>query len=214
MNVALFGPPGSGKGTQARDVSAALGVPHVATGDIFRRHLKEGTELGRLARSYMDLGQLVPDSVTCDLVASRLSEADAAGGVLLDGFPRSVPQARWLTGWLRERGTRIHHVINLQVPDAVIIERLSGRRVCLGCGATYHVVYAPPPEGGCATCGGAVVQRKDDREEVVLERLEVYARETAPVLDVLREGATVHDIVGTGAVEDIRARIFAALSLG
>jgi adenylate kinase len=214
MNVLLFGPPGSGKGTQARGLADALAVPHVATGDIFRRHLKEGTGLGRLARSYMDRGELVPDSVTCDLVASRLSEGDARAGVLLDGFPRSVPQALWLLGWLGERDARIDHVLNLQVVDGVIVQRLSGRRACVACGATYHVVSAPPaPDGACTRCGAEVVQRADDREAVVQARLETYARETAPVLEVLRADSVVTDIEGAGAVDEIRTRIFAALAL-
>lgn len=215
MNALLFGPPGSGKGTQAKDLAGALGVPHVATGDIFRRHLKEGTELGNLARSYMDRGALVPDSVTCELVASRLVEPDAAGGVLFDGFPRSVPQADWLVDWLRAHGRSIGAVMNLIVPDAALVERISGRRSCPSCGATYHVVYAPSPGGGrCGSCDGELVQRADDREDVVLQRLSTYHRETEPVLGVLRTtAATVHDIDGVGAVEAVRGRIFAALGL-
>ena len=215
MNVLLFGPPGSGKGTQARDVAGALSIPHVATGDIFRKHLREGTELGKLARSYMDRGELVPDSVTCDLVASRLSEPDAAGGVLLDGFPRSVPQAEWLLGWLRSNLPGEVVVLNLMVPDSLLVERISGRRTCLKCGATYHVTSNPPPASGCGQCGNAeVVQRKDDSEEVVVARLATYARETAPVLGVLRGAAVVHDIDGVGPIDGIRARIFGALRLG
>lgn len=214
MIAMLFGPPGSGKGTQARDLAGALGVPHVATGDIFRKHLKEGTDLGKLARSYMDRGELVPDQVTCDLVAARLSEADAADGVLLDGFPRSVFQARWLVGWLGERGKDIGAVVNLVVPDAAVVERISGRRSCLSCGATFHVVYAPAPGGKCERCGADVVQRADDKEDVVLSRLATYQRETAPVLGVLREtGVPVKDVDGIGGVEEIKGRIFRALSL-
>lgn len=215
MIAMLFGPPGSGKGTQAKDLAAALSVPHVATGDIFRKHLKEGTDLGKLARSYMDRGELVPDQVTCDLVASRLSESDAARGVLLDGFPRSVFQARWLVGWLRERGGKVDAVVNLVVPDAVVVERISGRRSCLSCGATYHAVYAPAPGGKCAACGADVVQRADDKEDVVTARLQTYHRETAPVLGVLREtGVPVHDVDGVGGVDEIKGRIFRALDLG
>lgn len=214
MNVILFGPPGSGKGTQAKDVSGALGIPHVATGDIFRRHLREGTDLGKLARSFMDRGELVPDSVTCDLVASRLVEPDARDGVLLDGFPRSVPQAEWLVRWFGEHGRRFDAILNLVVSDELVVERISGRRTCLKCGATYHVVYAPPPPAGCAHCAeGEVVQRKDDGEEVVRARLETYHRETAPVLHVLRRAGVVHDIDAVGAIDVIRARLFAALGL-
>ncbi len=215
MIAMLFGPPGSGKGTQAKEVAARLAVPHVATGDIFRKHLKSNTELGQLARSYMDKGQLVPDSVTCDLVASRLVEDDAVSGVLLDGFPRSVPQAEWLLGWLSARGKAIGAVVNLLVPDAMLIERIAGRRSCLGCGATFHVTANPPaPDGTCTACGAEVVQRADDREEVVRARLETYARETAPVLGALAGHAPVHDVDGTGSIEDVQTRIFAALALG
>jgi adenylate kinase len=211
----LFGPPGSGKGTQAKELALRLSVPHVATGDIFRKHLKGNTELGQLARSYMDKGQLVPDSVTCDLVASRLVESDAAAGVLLDGFPRSVPQAAWLVGWLQERGLAVGAVVNLIVPDAELVARIAGRRSCLACGATYHVTASPPgADGRCSSCGGEVVQRADDREDVVQARLETYARETAPVLGVLRRAGAVHDIEGTGAIADVQGRIFAALALG
>jgi adenylate kinase len=213
VNVLLFGPPGSGKGTQAKDLSDALRIPHVATGDIFRKHLKEGTELGRLAKSFMDRGELVPDSVTCDLVATRLQEGDARDGVLLDGFPRSVPQAEWLVRWFGEHGRRFDAVLNLQIVDAVVIERISGRRTCLGCGATYHVVYNPPPAPGCARCGAEVVQRKDDAEDVVRARLETYHRETAPVLGVLRRAGPVNDIDGVGEIDVVRGRLRAALGL-
>lgn len=212
MNVLLFGPPGSGKGTQATELAARLGIPHVATGDIFRKHLKEGTDLGKLARSYMDKGQLVPDSVTCDLVASRLAEGDAAEGVLLDGFPRSLAQAEWLIGWWKERGQGVGRVLNLLVPDQAILERLGGRRTCMSCGATYHVRSAPPgPDGRCSRCGGEVVQRKDDSEATIRERLDVYHAQTAAVLPVLRAAGPVSDIDGVGGIDEVRARINAAL---
>lgn len=210
MNVLLFGPPGSGKGTQARDLSEALRVPHVATGDIFRANLREGTALGQLARSYMDRGELVPDSVTCDMVAGRLEEPDARGGVLFDGFPRSVPQADWLLGWLGKRGRAINAVINLLVPEPSIISRISGRRTCGACGVPFEAGASD----ACPRCGGSGVQRADDREDVVRSRLETYARETAPVLLVLRGAAPVHDIDGLGSVAEIKGRIFRVLSLG
>jgi adenylate kinase len=213
MNVLLFGPPGSGKGTQAKDLAAALGIPHVATGDIFRRHLKEGTELGLRAKSFMQGGGLVPDSFTCEIVESRLLEPDTAGGALLDGFPRTAVQAEWLLDWLAARGKRVDAVINLVVPDQVIIDRVSGRRACPSCGATYHVSFAPAPGGVCSRCGAAVVQREDDKEFVVVRRLETYARETVPVLPVLRPRTKIHDIAGTGEVSEIRSRIFSALGL-
>ncbi len=210
MNLVLFGPPGSGKGTQAVRLASELGVPQVATGDIFRRHLKEGTPLGQLARGFMDAGQLVPDEVTCDMVAARLAEPDCAPGVLFDGFPRSVSQARWLLGWWDARSARLDRVVSLVVADSVIVERLSGRRSCLGCGATYHVVYQPPgPQ--CSRCGGEVVQRSDDRAEVVAARLETYHRDTAPVLAVLAARSPVSEVEGVGEIDSVYARIRAAI---
>ena len=214
METLLFGPPGSGKGTQAADLAKRLAIPHVATGDIFRKHLREGTDLGKLARTFMDAGNLVPDSVTCDLVASRLAEPDAVGGVLFDGFPRSVAQADWLTAWLAANRRPIRAVVSLLVPDQAIIDRLSGRRTCTNCGATYHVVSAPPGEGNrCLKCGNAVEQRKDDQEATIRNRLETYARETAPVLGVLRRAASVHEVDGVGPITLVQSRIQAALGL-
>ncbi len=213
MNVLLFGPPGSGKGTQAKDLAVRLGVPHVATGDIFRRHLREGTDLGKLARSFMDQGGLVPDSVTCNLVADRLMEADAQGGVLFDGFPRSVAQTEWLLAWLRGHGRAIDAVLSLEVPETAILERITGRRTCSVCSATYHLTYNPPGPT-CRKCGSSeVVQRKDDRADVVQKRLDEYNAQTAAVLPVLRANAKVHDLDGTGDIDVVKARIFAALSL-
>ncbi|MSQ02008.1 MAG: nucleoside monophosphate kinase [Myxococcales bacterium] len=214
MFVLLFGPPGSGKGTQAVALAARLCVPHVATGDIFRRHLREGTELGRRVRGYMDRGQLVPDLVTCDLVGIRLAEPDAAGGVLFDGFPRSVPQLYWLIGHLGAGGRTVAAVLNLQVPDDAILTRVTGRRTCTNCGATYHVFSAPPrADGSCARCGAAVVQRKDDSDEVVRDRLVAYSTQTYPCLSELRDRLPVHDISGEGEIGEVQRRIFAALAL-
>lgn len=213
MIAVLFGPPGSGKGTQAVALAARLGVPHVATGDIFRKHLAGNTDLGRLARSYMDAGKLVPDEVTCKLVASRLSEPDAQGGVLFDGFPRSVAQAEWLLGFLAERAQPLAMSVNLRVPDAAIVARLGGRRTCTSCGATYHVVHAPPgPGSACTRCGAAVVRRPDDEDEVILRRLQTYRDETAPVLGILRAGAPVHDVDGTGDIDEVAERISRAVA--
>ncbi len=214
MFVLLFGPPGSGKGTQASALAERLGVPHVATGDIFRKHLREGTALGQLARSYMDRGQLVPDLVTCDLVASRLGENDAAGGVLFDGFPRSVPQLYWVLGHLGATGRSLAHVVNLQVDDRLILGRITGRRTCTNCGATYHVDSAPPDaDGNCTRCGKPVVQRKDDTEEVVRDRLVAYAAQTFPCLEQLVGRVPVHNVDGVGSIEEVRVRIFSALGL-
>lgn len=214
MFVLLFGPPGSGKGTQASALAARLGVPHVATGDIFRKHLRGGTELGRLAQGFMDRGQLVPDLVTCDLVASRLGEPDAAGGVLFDGFPRSVPQLYWLVGHLGATGRSLGAVVNLRVPDEAIIGRITGRRTCTNCGATYHVVSAPPADGGrCLRCGAEVVQRRDDTEAVVQDRLAAYAAQTFPCLEQLAGRVPIHEVDGNGGIDQVRDRIFAAMAL-
>jgi adenylate kinase len=213
MDVILFGPPGAGKGTQASAISSLLGIPHISTGDIFRRHLKEGTELGQLARTYMDKGQLVPDQVVCDIVASRLIEDDARGGALLDGFPRTVPQAEMLYSWLENQGREVGAVVNLSVPDQLLIARLGGRRTCLGCGGSYHVVHNPPGPGGtCTKCGAEVVQRKDDHEETIRARLQTYARDTAPVLGWVGPRTVVHTIDGAKSIGDIQSAIRDALA--
>jgi len=212
MDVILFGPPGAGKGTQAAAICEVLSIPHVSTGDIFRKHLKEGTDLGELAKSYMNKGQLVPDSVVCDIVASRLIEADCARGALLDGFPRTVVQAEMLSSWLDTQGRSVGAVINLEVDDKVLVSRLSGRRTCMNCGATYHVTNNPTAEAGtCDRCGGDVVQRKDDSEETVRARLETYARDTAPVLAWLKPRAKVHTIDGAQPIDQVQAEILGAI---
>jgi adenylate kinase len=212
VDVILFGPPGAGKGTQATAICEALHIPHVSTGDIFRAHLKQGTALGQTARSYMDRGQLVPDAVVCDITTSRLAEADAEGGALLDGFPRTVGQAELLAAWLDQHGRRIDVVISLEVPSEVLVARLSGRRTCLSCGATYHVQHNPPArEGVCDRCGGEVVQRSDDREETVRARLQTYVRDTAPVLDWLASRGAVHRVDGDQPIDTVRSTILAAL---
>lgn len=213
MDVILFGPPGAGKGTQAAAVCEKLSIPHISTGDIFRKHLKEGTELGLLAKSYINQGQLVPDSVVCDIVASRLVEKDCADGALLDGFPRTVAQAEMLGQWLDENGRTVAAVINLEVEQSVLVARLSGRRTCLNCGATYHVSHNPPAQAGeCDRCGGEVVQRKDDTEETVRARLETYTRDTAPVLEWLKPRIDVLTIDGSQPIETVRNKILEAIS--
>jgi adenylate kinase len=214
MDVILFGPPGAGKGTQATAICTALSIPHISTGDIFRKHLKEGTELGQLARSYMDQGQLVPDQVVCDIVASRLIEDDCAGGALLDGFPRTVPQAEMLSTWLESQGRSVGAVVNLFVADHILVERLSGRRTCLSCGATYHLHNNPPStQDVCDRCNGEVVQRKDDNEHTVQARLQTYARDTAPVLAWLKPRSTVHSVDGAQPIDQVQGDILNALQV-
>ena len=208
MDVILFGPPGAGKGTQATAAAGFLGVTHVSTGDIFRKHLKEGTPLGMLAKSFMDEGGLVPDEVVVDIVGSRLDEDDARGGVLFDGFPRTVVQAGLLVERLASSGRRVDLVINLAVDDGVIVTRLSGRRTCLSCGATYHAVNNPPSVSGrCDRCGGEVVQRPDDSEETVASRLETYHAQTAPVLEWFRGRSPVMDIDADRGILEVEKAI-------
>jgi adenylate kinase len=209
----LFGPPGAGKGTQAAFLCDELGVPQVATGDIFRKHLKEGTPLGQLARSFMDKGQLVPDEVVWDLVENRLSEADCAGGVLLDGFPRSVKQAELLVDWAQRVGRHVDSVVALEVEDSHLLARLTGRRTCMNCGGTYHVKYNPTAQDGvCDRCGGEVVQRSDDTAETVRKRLDTYHDQTAPVLDYFGDLGLVKRIDGVGEIRVITERLRLAIA--
>ncbi len=212
MNVILFGPPGAGKGTQAGRISELMGLPHVSTGDIFRYHLGQGTELGKLAKGYMDRGELVPDEVVFQLVADRLSQPDAEAGLLFDGFPRTVTQANLLQRWSQERGRKIGTVINLAIPNEELVGRLTGRRVCSQCKANYHVTFNPPRRSGvCDVCGGEVIQRKDDNEETVRNRLVVYNEQTAPVLAWFREHAAVIDIDASRSISEVGAAIGQAL---
>ena len=212
MDIILFGPPGAGKGTQATAASEAAGVPHVSTGDIFRFHLKSGTELGQKVKAYMSSGQLVPDGLVVEVVASRLEQEDASRGALFDGFPRTVDQARLLRQWLQEHGRDIGVVVNLVVPDAVVASRLSGRRSCLSCGATYHIEHRPPGEGGaCTRCGTVVVQRDDDRPETVENRISTYHAQTAPVLAWARDLVPVVDIEADRPIDEVREAVLAAL---
>lgn len=214
MDVILFGPPGAGKGTQASAISEKLGVPHVSTGDIFRHHLRNGTELGQLAKSYMDRGALVPDEVVVNIVASRLADDDAQGGVLLDGFPRTVNQARLLVEWLGEHGREVGRIINLVVDDTVVIGRLAGRRSCPGCGASFHTQFNPPhPDGSCTACGTAVIQRDDDREDTVRKRVATYHEQTAPVIAWARDrGLPVVDVDADRAIDSVRESVLGALN--
>lgn len=207
MRLVLVGPPGAGKGTQAEFIAAHFAVPKISTGDIFRDNVARGTELGRQARQYMDAGQLVPDQVTINMVRGRLAEPDAADGFLLDGFPRTVPQAVALDKMIADLGASLDVVLELVVDDDEVIRRLSGRRTCRGCGKVWHVEFDPPSqEGVCDRCGGELYQRDDDRAETVAERLRVYARDTAPLVDYYGAQGKLVGIDATGPVEDVTVR--------
>lgn len=188
MKLLIMGRPGAGKGTQAVNIREYYNIPHISTGDIFRANLKEKTKLGLLAKEYMDKGQLVPDSLTIDLVKDRLSQADCQNGFLLDGFPRNLEQAHALDSFLKEKGETLDAVLDIDVKPEILIDRIVGRRVCKNCGATYHVKNNPPKvEGICDKCGSELVQRADDTYETAKSRLEVYDKQTAPLLDYYRD---------------------------
>lgn len=211
MRLVLLGPPGAGKGTQAERIARATGALHVATGDMFRQAVREATPLGLLAKGYMDRGELVPDDVTIGLVRERLSRADKAEGFVLDGFPRTRPQAEALERLLAELGLPLTAVLELAVPDDEIVRRLSGRRVCERCGRNYHVDFDPPRSPGvCDTCGGRLVQRDDDREETVRRRLAVYRRETLPLRDFYEERALLRSVPGVGRPDEVTRALMAA----
>ena len=179
MKIIMLGAPGAGKGTQAKKIAEKYHIPHISTGDIFRANIKNGTELGMKAKSYMDQGQLVPDDVTIGMLLDRISQEDCAEGYVLDGFPRTIPQAESLTKALEERGESMDYAINVDVPDQAIVTRMAGRRACLACGATYHIVYnAPKKENVCDVCGEGLVLRDDDKPETVQKRLTVYHDQT------------------------------------
>lgn len=179
MRLIMLGAPGAGKGTQAAKVAESLHIPHISTGDIFRANIKNGTELGKKAKAFMDAGKLVPDELTCDLVADRLAQSDCSEGFILDGFPRTIPQAEALEEVLTKLGTKIDYAVNIDVPDEAIVSRMSGRRACVGCGATYHIVYNPPrTENVCDVCGQTLILRDDDKPETVQTRLKVYHDQT------------------------------------
>jgi adenylate kinase len=210
--LVLVGPPGAGKGTQAEFIAANLAVPKISTGDIFRANVTAGTPLGVEARRYMDGGQLVPDQVTINMVRDRLAEGDAGDGFLLDGFPRTVPQASALDKLLADFGVGLDLVLELVVDDDEVVRRLSGRRTCRGCGKIWHIVFdAPEVEGLCDRCGGVLYQRDDDKAETVSERLRVYARDTSPLGDFYGAQGKLVGIDATGPVEDVTVRATDAL---
>jgi adenylate kinase len=211
MKIIMLGAPGAGKGTHAGKISEKYGIPHISTGDIFRENIKNGTELGKKAKSYMDAGDLVPDELTCDLVVDRIHQDDAKNGYILDGFPRTIPQAEALTKALEETGEKVDFAIEVDLSDQAIIDRMSGRRVC-SCGATYHIVNIPPKkEGICDKCGKELVIRKDDEPETVKKRLEVYHAQTAPLIEYYKKQGIHHAIDGSTGLEQGFADICAVL---
>ncbi|HDD53243.1 MAG: adenylate kinase [Aquificota bacterium] len=204
MNIIMLGPPGAGKGTQAKMLVERLGIPQISTGDMLREAVKEGTELGKKAKEFMDAGKLVPDEVVIGIVKERLAQPDCEKGFILDGFPRTIPQAEALDKVLEELGKKIDYVINVAVPNEELITRLTGRRTCRQCGAMYHVVFNPPKEEGkCDKCGGELYQRDDDKEETIRQRLEVYEAQTAPLIDYYGKKGVLYNIDGTGSIEEI-----------
>lgn len=204
MNIIMLGAPGAGKGTQAIQLADKYQIPHISTGDIFRANIKQGTELGKKAKTYMDQGLLVPDELVCELVVDRLQKDDCTKGFILDGFPRTIPQAEALTEALDKVGSKIEYAINVDVPDENIVERMSGRRACVGCGATYHVVNAPTKvDGVCDKCGEAITLRDDDKPETVQKRLEVYHEQTQPLIDFYDEKGVVKTIDGTQPMDQV-----------
>ena len=198
MKIIMLGAPGAGKGTQAKKIAEKYHIPHISTGDIFRANIKNGTELGMKAKSYMDQGQLVPDDVTIGMLLDRISQEDCAEGYVLDGFPRTIPQAESLTKALEERGESMDYAINVDVPDQAIVTRMAGRRACLACGATYHIVYnAPKKENVCDVCGEGLVLRDDDKPETVQKRLTVYHDQTKPRIDYYGKAGILVTVDGT-----------------
>ena len=199
-----MGLPGAGKGTQAKKIAEKYGIPHISTGDIFRANIKNGTELGKKAKTYMDQGLLVPDELTVDLVIDRVAKEDCKNGYILDGFPRTIPQAESLDVALSKMGEKIDYAINVEVPDENIVKRMSGRRACLGCGATYHVEFnAPKTEGVCDACGEKLVLRDDDKPETVKRRLEVYHEQTQPLIDYYKKQDILRTVNGVQPMEDV-----------
>ncbi|WP_342388330.1 adenylate kinase [Salinicoccus bachuensis] len=204
MNIILMGLPGAGKGTQASKIIKKYPIPHISTGDMFRLAIKNGTELGKEAKSYMDKGELVPDEVTIGIVKERLSQSDAKDGFLLDGFPRTVEQAEALNGIMKELGTKIDRTIYVEVAEEELMNRLTGRRICEVCGTTYHLVFNPPKqEGVCDLDGGKLYQREDDNPETVANRLEVNLQQTAPMLDFYEDQGVLVKVDGSRDIDEV-----------
>lgn len=204
MKIIMLGAPGAGKGTQAKKIAVKYDIPHISTGDIFRANIKEGTELGKKAKTYMDQGLLVPDELVVDLVVDRLQQDDCKKGYVLDGFPRTIPQAESLDAALAKLGEKMDYAIDVNVPDENIVNRMGGRRACVGCGATYHIVYNPTKtEGICDTCGEALILRDDDKPETVQKRLDVYHQQTQPLIDYYKKADILKTVDGTVDMEDV-----------
>ncbi|MDY6104604.1 MAG: adenylate kinase [Acetatifactor sp.] len=204
MKIIMLGAPGAGKGTQAKMIAAKYQIPHISTGDIFRANIKNGTELGMEAKKYMDQGQLVPDELTVKILLDRVAQPDCSEGYVLDGFPRTIPQAEVLDNALNKLGDSIDFAIDVDVPDENIVRRMSGRRACLSCGATYHIEHIPPKqEGVCDTCGQPLVLRDDDKPETVLKRLKVYHEQTQPLIDFYTKKGVLRSVDGTVDMNDV-----------
>ncbi len=204
MKIIMLGAPGAGKGTQAKKIAAQYNIPHISTGDIFRANIKNGTELGQKAKTYMDQGLLVPDELVVDLVVDRVNQEDAKNGYVLDGFPRTIPQAEALDKALAELGQKVDYAIDVDVPDEKIVHRMGGRRACIGCGATYHLEYAPTKtEGVCDVCGKELILRDDDKPETVLKRLGVYHEQTQPLIDYYTNAGILRTVDGTIDINDV-----------
>lgn len=211
--IVLLGPPGAGKGTQAKAICEVLGIPHVSSGDIFREHLSKQTELGKLADGYIKCGQLVPDDVTIRMIGDRLKDPDCANGALLDGFPRTIPQAQALDDLLVKMGANVNPVISLEVPAEVLVERLSGRWTCPTCGRVYHEKHNPPRQAGiCDVDGTPLIQRPDDQVETVRQRIEVYRAQTEPLLDYYRQKDVLVHVDGTQSIEAVKQEILSVLT--
>lgn len=214
MRLILLGAPGAGKGTQAVTLAEKLSVPHISTGDIFRANIKGKTPLGVLAKEYIDKGALVPDEVTVGIVEDRLHNEDCKNGFILDGFPRTIPQAQQLDKILQAMGTAIDNVVDIHVADSEIIKRLSGRRVCPECGMSYHIYFGPPEkEGVCNNCGSKLIQRDDDREETVLKRLETYHEQTEPLIEFYRTQGKLLVVHGREKIEDTTSDMLKVLGI-
>ena len=212
MKIIMLGAPGAGKGTQAKMIAEKYQIPHISTGDIFRANIKNGTELGMEAKKYMDQGQLVPDELTVKILLDRVANDDCKNGYVLDGFPRTIPQALVLDKALTELGEKIDYAIDVEVPDGNIVKRMSGRRACLACGATYHIEHIPPKtEGICDVCGQELVLREDDKPETVLNRLQVYHKQTQPLIDFYTEKGVMKAVDGTMEMKEVFSAIVSIL---